>query len=465
MIGAVIVVQDWWRFHAALGEKALLLAESVAVRAPKAMLRKDYWSLYLSLKNVATRSFGETQPNQVVTGMILDDAGRVQAHLNPSEHPIGLRFSTVDANERQLSNAAISARVPMVLSGGGYSRAGFQEGIIPLFSDQKYLGVVRIRLSTDQLRKKAQHSAVTVLGLTLAFVIIGSLLGTLASRRMVKKLSAVTTGLEAVGRGDMTEITPIPVTELDEIGRLSATFNKIMTELAEKKELEAEIAMSEKLAGLGRIAAGVAHEVNNPLGGLLNCIDTLRKHPEDTELLERYLPMLEQGLHRIGDIVGSLLAELKMVEDYEPVSAAQLNHLRELMEMEVGDRNIEIIWENRLDEDVCILGGRVQQIVCNLLKNSIQALGDSRGTVRFFAFPNGRCMVIEISDDGPGIPAGDRNQLFDPFFTTKSTGTGLGLWVVYRLVQSMRGVIEVESEENRGTLFRVTIPLLDEQAT
>ncbi len=464
MIGTVIVVQDWWRFHAALGEKALLLAESVAVTAPKAMLRKDYWSLYLSLKNMASRSSGKAQSSQVVTGMILDDIGRVQAHLNPSKHPLGLQFSAADPNERDLFETALSARSPTVLSGGGYSKSGFQEGIIPLFSDKKYLGVVRVRLSIGQLHEKAQHSAVTVLAMTLAFVVIGSLLGTLASRRMVRPLTAVTTGLEAVGRGDVTDIAPIPVRQRDEIGRLSATFNKIMAELTEKKKLEAEIALSEKLVGLGRIAAGVAHEVNNPLGGLLNCIDTLRKHPDDAELLERYLPMLEQGLHRIRDIVGNLLAELKTADDDEPVSAAHLNHLRELMEVEVGERNIQIVWENCLDKDVFILGGRIQQIVCNLLKNSVQALADN-GTVKFRAYTEGRHMVMEVGDDGPGIPIRHRSQLFDPFFTTKPTGTGLGLWVVYRLVQSMHGVIEVESEEDIGTLFRVTVPITGEQVT
>ncbi len=463
MIGAVIVVQDWWRSHAVLGEKALLMAESVAVTAPKAILRKDFWSLYLSLKNMASHSSAEEKQNQIITGMILDAGGRVQAHLQPSNYPLGLQFSPADENERRLLEAAIATRVPVVLTGGGLSRTGFQEGVVPLFSDQKYLGVVRIRLSIGQLYEKAQLSAVTVLAMTFGFVIVGSLLGAYASQRMVRPLTEVTLGLEAVGRGEMAEIAPIPVRERDEIGRLSATFNKILAEMAEKKLLEEEVAMSEKLVALGRISAGVAHEVNNPLAGLLNCIDTLRKHPNDPELLERYLPMIEQGLNRIKDIVSSLLVELKVEDSDHLVSAVYLNHLRELLEVEIGDRDIEVVWENLMDEDLQIQGMRVQQIALNLLKNAVQAIPNG-GIVSFRATHEPPHMVMEVSDNGPGIPVPHRSQLFDPFFTTKSDGTGLGLWIVYRLVQSMGGIIELESDSKRGTRFRVVIPATDMKA-
>ncbi len=275
MIGAVMVSQDWSRFNEELGEKALLLSESIAITTPKSMLRKDYWSLYLSLKNMTSRK------HEIITAMILDAEGKIQAHLHPADNPMGLPFSPENTIEQNLFKQAMAAREPIVISSGGYSKAGFQEGVVPLFSDQKYLGVVRVRLSVAQLYEKAMYSAFLVLALVMVFVFIGSVLGTIVSRRMVKPLTAVTQGLEAVGRGEMTDFSPVPVKNRDEIGRLSVTFNQIMTELAEKKMLEEEIAMSEKLVALGRITAGVAHEVNNPLAGLLNCIDTLREHPND----------------------------------------------------------------------------------------------------------------------------------------------------------------------------------------
>jgi len=451
MIGAVMVLQEWSRFHEELGEKALLLSESVAITTPKAMQRNDYWSLYLSLKNMSSRK------HEIITAMILDTEGRIQAHLHPADNPMGLLFSPENSIEQDLFTQAMTAREPVVISSGGYSKTGFQEGVVPLFSDQKYLGVVRVRLSVAQLYEKTRNSALIVLGLVLAFVIIGSALGTIVSRRMVEPLTAVTQGLEAVGRGEMTDFAPVSVKESDEIGRLSATFNQIMAQLAEKKMLEEEIAMSEKLVALGRITAGVAHEVNNPLAGLLNCIDTLRQHPDDKALIDRYLPVIDQGLHQIKDIVHNLLVGLKIEESDEIETIDHIDKLHDLIVAEIGDRNIQVIWENNADKDMQI-PSKLEQIVFNLLKNAIEVLPDG-GTVSFRMYFDGAYLNIEVSDDGPGIPASIRNQLFDPFFTTKPNGTGLGLWVVYRLTQNLEGIIEMESEKGQGTTFRVAIPV------
>jgi two-component system NtrC family sensor kinase len=449
MIGSVMVLNDWTRFYEVLGEKSLLLSESVAINSQKAMVRNDYWSLYLNLKNITSR-------HEIISAMILDTEGRIQAHRNPANNPLGLLFSPENATEQDLFQRAMDAREPMVLSSSEFSKTGFQEGVVPIFSDQKYLGVVRVRLSASQLYETAKASALIMLALVLCFIIFGSLLGTIVSRRMVKPLTAVIQGLEAVGRGEMTDFDPIPIKNRDEIGRLSITFNQIMVELAEKKLLEEEAIMSEKLVALGRMTAGVAHEVNNPLAGLLNCIDTLRKHPDNKELVDRYLPIIDQGLHRIKDIVHNLLVGLKDNEYDEVEGIDQVDKLRDLMIAEIGDRDIQVVWENQVDKDLRI-PGKLEQIVYNLLKNAVEILPDG-GTVKFKMYLHGSYLNIEVNDDGPGIPSKIRNQLFDPFFTTKHNGTGLGLWVVYRLTQNLEGIIEVESEEGQGTTFYVGIP-------
>jgi signal transduction histidine kinase len=456
-IGAVIVVQDWRRFHKELEERAFLLARSVAVAAPEAILRNDSWFLYQSLKKMADRNPGEIHYTQVVTAMILDTEGRVLAHLKPKDHPLGLRLTASNDEEAALLEAAKSARSAKVLEGGGVGAKGFIEAVIPLFFDEKTLGLARVRVSTYEVYLQAQRSALLVIGLTLGLVILGSILGAVISRRMVKPLTAMTNGLHAVRRGELATIAPVRVHNNDELGELAATFNEMAIELAEKKVLEEQMAVSEKLVALGRITAGVAHEVNNPLAGLLNCIDTLKKHPDDKELMERYLPLLDNGLNRIKNIVESLLVELR-VEDIREVSdGSSLDDLREIIEAEINGRNVSLIWENRLDDQVRINSRQVQQVVLNLLKNAVQILPDG-GTVTFRSFHDGDCVVLEVEDDGPGIPPEHRSHLFDPFFTTKPNGTGLGLWVVYRLVESMCGVIEVASEMGRGTQILVTLP-------
>ena len=462
MIGTLMIVQDWKRSHDELGEKAIILAESIAAIAPKSIVRKDYWSLYQSLINIASRRPGTSGSHEVITAMILDAEGRVQAHLQPGSNPLDLPFSPTAEIEQNLFQQAMAARTSVVLGNDEFSKTGFQEGIVPLFSDKKYLGVVRVRLSVAQLYEKARNTAITILTMIFGFVVVGSALGIFFSRRMVKPLTAVTQGLEAVGRGEMIDFAPVPVKTGDEIGRLSATFNQIMAELAEKRMLEEEVAMSEKLVALGRITAGVAHEINNPLAGLLNCIDTLRKHPDDKELIDRYLPVIDHGLHRIKEIVHNLLVGLKIEESNETITIEHIDKLHDLMVAEIGNRNIEIVWKNKT-ENKPNLPGKLDQIVCNLLKNAVEILPDG-GIITFNMYQEGPYLIIEVSDNGPGIPPDIRNKLFDPFFSTKPNGTGLGLWLVYRLVQSMEGMIEVNSELGRGTTFIIAIPIINRKA-
>lgn len=458
-ISALIAFQDWRWFNEELEEHVLLLTRAVAVTMPETILRNDYWSLYKDLKKMTSNAPGESRDFHVISAMVLDSEGKVLAHLDPAVHPLNLSLSPESPEDRRLMDAALNLNTPAIFRGGKGGN-GFVEGVFPIFSDEKRLAVVRLRVSTDELFAQTRMAVLTVLGLTLGLVAAGSLLGALISRRMVRPLIELAQGMESLGRGELDSITPVSTHDQDEIGKLAVTFNNMAVEMAEKKVLEEQMAVSEKLVALGRITAGVAHEVNNPLAGLLNCIDTLRRHPEDPEIFERYLPLLDKGLNRIKDIVESLLVGLRVEDAHDEVAPSCLEDLRGIIEAEIDGKDIHFTWENNLDDRLRINGRRVQQVVLNLLKNAVQALPKG-GDVTFRSFQDGSCMILEVNDNGPGIPQEFRSQLFDPFFTTKHNGTGLGLWIVYRLVESMRGIIEVESEVGRGTQFQVTLPVTE----
>jgi signal transduction histidine kinase len=455
-IGAAIVVQDWWRFRQALEEKALLLARAVAAAAPEAMLRNDYWALYKSLRGMAARAPGGVRDPRVMSGMVLDHVGRVLAHLDPALHPVGFPLVPGTTAEQGYFEAAMKAQTPSIIA--GISRGeGFVEGVVPVYSDEKMIGVVRLRLSTAELAQQTRKAAFTVLSLTLLLVAAGSLFGTVISRRMVRPLAALAEGMESVGRGKVAQVAPVAVVERDEIGQLAVTFNRMAAELAEKERLERELAVNERMIALGRIAAGVAHEVNNPLAGMLNCLDTVKRHPEDADLTRRYLPLIEKGLNRIRAIVAGLLGELRYEDSNEIADPSCLEDVRDLVVAEIGSRDLALAWDNELAPGARLNRQKVQQILLNLLRNAIAVVPDG-GRVAFRAFQDGDCAVLEVEDDGPGVPPENLGRLFEPFFTTRPGGTGLGLWIAYRLVRSMGGQIEVESEPGRGSLFRIFVP-------
>ncbi|MDH3595221.1 MAG: HAMP domain-containing histidine kinase, partial [Rhodospirillales bacterium] len=458
-IGVVVVAQAWVQFREELEEKALLLARDVATAAPEAILRNDYWTLYNTLRRTASHMPARIGEPRLLSGMVLDMDGQVLAHIDPMNHPLGLALDPAEEAERRLLDDALRTVTPSIVTGSG-GGSDFIESVVPITFDQKRLGVVRIRVSMAELQGKIWRAGLTVLVLTLGLAAAGSLLGAVISSRMGRRLKALAEGMETVGRGEVSQVRPLAAANRDEIGQLVARFNDMAAELAEKKRLEEKLALSEKLASLGQIVAGVAHEVNNPLGGMLNCINTLKMHPEDPALLRRYLPLLEKGLNRIGATVQGLLVELQNEGEPAPCDLACLSDLKELVAAEIGDRKIALRWDNGVPGETCLGCScpNLQQVLLNLMNNSIRAMPEG-GTLAFRSCRENNSLVMEVEDSGVGIPKEHRRHLFDPFFTSRPNGTGLGLWVTYQLVQRMHGTIQVESEPGQGSLFRVRLPL------
>lgn len=250
----------------------------------------------------------------------------------------------------------------------------------------------------------------------------------------------------------------------DEIGRLSGKFSDFCDRLeASQQELDRtrqQVFQSEKLAALGRLAAGVAHEVNNPLGGMLNCVKSMQESPADAELQGRYLSLMEKGLKRIGNIVQQLLNFGRREPlQYKVTSIDEL--VREsFVLLEYGLKKIELVLELGIGKSFPVDAGAVQQVVVNIGLNAIQAMPDG-GRLTVTTSVDRGYAVIAFCDTGPGIAEANLSHIFDPFFTTKDVGegTGLGLAVTYALVQRMQGTIDVASKEGEGACFNVRLPL------
>jgi two-component system NtrC family sensor kinase len=301
---------------------------------------------------------------------------------------------------------------------------------------------------------------------SLALLLLSAVLGVFTSRQVTRHLEGMSRSAREVGQGRFD--VKVEVDTRDEIGDLAATFNDMACGLNSRekarKEAQAQLIQSEKLAAFGQLGAGIAHEVKNPLAGILGYVQlSLRKTEPDT-VLHNNLKIIEKETKRCRTIIDNLLkfARQEKVE----VKPLGLNGVVEetaaLIDHQLGMHGIRL--EKELAQSLpAILGNanQLQQILLNLFLNAQQAMEGTQGKIRITTgvAADGRAEV-RISDTGPGIPKEIQARLFEPFFTTKPAGkgTGLGLSVTYGIVKDHNGEILVESEPGHGATFVIRFP-------
>jgi two-component system NtrC family sensor kinase len=368
---------------------------------------------------------------------------------------------------------------------------------------ESVLGVVDIVYSLDEIDRTLRTSAVTMAGFSFGFVLIASLFVSFFVHRFVYvPLRDLETGAKRLAKGDLEQL--IPVRNGDEFGQLAASFNamtaalrnsqselqewghKLEQKVAERtrqlRVAEAEAAHGEKLASVGLLAAGVAHELNNPLTGVLTFSHLIRKKmpdgsadAEDMDLVIRETKRCAAIIRRLLDFAREKAPEKKFADVNQVIeeTARLIERPAHLSDIEIAmdlDRKLPPIW---IDENL------IKQVIMNMLVNAQHAIsGGGSITVRSRRAPEAMgpepgatpvpMVEIAIIDTGCGIPENDLQRIFDPFFTTKEVGkgTGLGLSVSYGIVKAHGGAIHVESKIGAGSTFRVYLPLApDEGAT
>jgi signal transduction histidine kinase len=251
---------------------------------------------------------------------------------------------------------------------------------------------------------------------------------------------------------------------MDEAGRLVSII-RYSREITDQKKVELKIQQAEKLVALGQLAAGVAHEINNPLGVILCYIDLLKRELADFPQGLKDLAVIEKQTLNSKRIVSDLLQFARGHESAK--QAAALNGIvREVVQFLAHQfKKQQVAVTFNLDEalpQIYMDVNKVKQVLINLLMNACQAIEGKGQIVVSTACPEAEKMVeVKVWDNGQGIGPAIKNKIFDPFFTTKASGdsTGLGLSVSYGIVQDHGGEITVESEPGRGTCFTVRLPM------
>jgi two-component system NtrC family sensor kinase len=358
--------------------------------------------------------------------------------------------------------------------------------------NQSVLGIVDVAYSLDEMDHSLRSHAVYVIGMSVGFIILFALtIGVLLQRLIYLPLKDLSSGAEKVSSGELGHA--IPIRSNDEFGRVAGSFNQMTTALGESryameqlvqtletkvadrtKELlaaKAEVAQGEKLASIGVLASGIAHELNNPLTGVLTFTSLMRKKaPEGSEDAED-LDLVIRETKRCASIIKRLL---DFAREKVPVKGFyNLNQVIEdtvrFIERPASLQQVEIRTE--LDPALPQAWGDadlVKQVILNLMVNAQQAI-EGKGCVTVQTHPlaskadaaGAPMLEVVVTDTGCGIPQANLQRIFDPFFTSKEVGkgTGLGLSVSYGIVKAHGGRISVESVVGVGTTFRVCLPV------
>jgi two-component system NtrC family sensor kinase len=342
-------------------------------------------------------------------------------------------------------------------------------------SDQKVLGVLDITMSLAEVDRGMNASQMRLLMFAIiAIAAVSLIIYLLVQGLVLKPLSQIVAATKHVATGDLNYI--IKLKKRDEIGALAQSFNDMTGQLAETQR---QLYQSEKLASVGRLAAGVAHEINNPLTGVLTYSSFLLKRANGNAEIKDDLEVIVRETKRCREIVKDLLdfARQSPPEKHAVHINDIVGHSVRIVQNQLEMHHIKL--EQNLQADLPMINAdanQLQQVLVNLLVNADDAIGENGGMLTLTTqlheaaangaadLPATQYVQIKVSDTGCGIPAENLPKLFEPFFSTKGQrGNGLGLAVVWGIIEKHNGKINVESEVGKGTTFKILLPVDEEK--
>lgn len=324
---------------------------------------------------------------------------------------------------------------------------------------------------------------ITFTGMAIISVVVLLIILFFITSTIIDPLRGMVFATNKIAQGDLNH--KVEIKYRDEIGKLARSFNQMTENLKkanekliqwgktlekrveertkELREIQDFLIQSEKLASLGKMAAGVAHEINNPLTSILINTHLMLEKVEEKHAFYENLSLIADETSRCTNIVKGLLEFSRQEPPQKTFSDVNdiINRTLNLLKNQVSFYNISIIKELGLNlPQIELDKNKIEQVFWNLMFNASEAMPDGGKLTIISKFSqNKKYIEVIFMDIGVGIPKENINKLYDPFFTTKSSGTGLGLAVSYGIIKQHLGKIEVESEQGKGSTFTVSLPL------
>jgi signal transduction histidine kinase len=425
---------------ARLSETARLHVEGLSVALGPSVLRQDVWEVY----DILDRARSTYEGQRLLLSIVGDERGRILAATDPPRAPVG-----EDIESFETGAVAPSA---IRMTGDPVLRVN-----APLLYQGREIGRIVTELDVTDLLAERREVAMWLLFGNAAATALLAFGGWLAVSRLLRPVATLVEAMDD-SRGAPRPVPQVAIPRSDPgLARLIQTYNLMTTEVERRAEAERRLAERERFVSLGRLSSSLAHEVNNPLGGLLNAADTMRTYADRPEVVRQSAELMQRGLAHLRDVTRAMLDQNRLDRAGQPLRPEDFEDLKLLFEPEAASRGQVLVWNvDAAPTSLALLpAAPVRQIALNLLLNAGSAARRD-GRIGFGVANGARQLSITISDDGPGFGTGDLNRLMAS--GPLPPGGGVGLRLVHDLVESLGGNIEHERKDG-STYVRVDLPL------
>ncbi|MGQ9686986.1 MAG: ATP-binding protein [Thiobacillaceae bacterium] len=426
-----------------------------------ALLHDDAWRAFEQINAAfAGRETGKTGGNPVRPEAIfvVDAAGRIMVSSHPRELPLLADVATLGGDHARLAAALRRMQGDAMIS-FDFADATRLFFALPIRQESAQVGILVLAYSKDVLKPRFR-------GLALYGMLVGGLILAVLlplnwywGRRMAAPLVDLARRMGRAVHGGRDDPPHETYPYRDELGQLFEAYDAMLEEMEAKSRLERELLKNERLTAIGRLAAGIAHEVNNPLGGMLLALDTLKARGDLPEAAARTLGLLERGLKQIQETVAALLVQSR--DPGRALTAQDLEDVHTLIQPQVVKKSQRLDWQVDMPGEVGLPAAAVRQVLINLLLNAVQATAE-QGRLALVVTPREGGLTLEVVNEAPPIAPERLEHLFEPFVSghdgSQGGGHGLGLWVTYQIVQQLGGRIRAASHDGQVS-FAVWLPL------